>query len=48
MISNLYEQEDKVVEQWETNFNNLMDMTEPSGAELFYFTEVRYEYILAN
>ncbi|KAL9950578.1 hypothetical protein ACROYT_G043094 [Oculina patagonica] len=35
--------EDKVVEQWETEFNNLMDMTETTSVELFYITEVRYQ-----
>lgn len=35
--------EDKVVENWEKEFNKLMDMTVTSSVELFYMTEVRYK-----
>lgn len=41
----LCKQEDKVAEYWEKEFNKLMDATETSSVELFYMTEVRYEFL---
>jgi len=34
-----------VVENWEKEFNKLMDATVTSSVELFYMTEVRYEFL---
>lgn len=41
----LCQQEDKVVENWEKEFNKLMDATVTSSVELFFMTEVRYEFL---
>ena len=43
-VIQLYQQEDEVVELWEKRFNRVMDMTNTSSVELFYITEVRYEF----
>ena len=40
----LCQQEDKVAENWEKEFNKLLDITVTSSMELFYMTEVRYEF----
>lgn len=32
------------MEKWETEFNYLMDKTEPKFVELFYTTQVGYEF----
>lgn len=34
-----------MAEYWEKEFNKLMDATETSSVELFYMTEVRYEFL---
>ena len=34
-----------MVENWEKEFNKLMDMTVTSSMELFYMTEVWYEFL---
>ena len=41
----LCQQEDKVVENWEKEFNKLMDATATPSMELFYMTEVRYVFL---
>lgn len=47
VLLKLCQQEDKVVENWEKEFNKLMDATttRTSSMELFYMTEVWYEFL---
>ena len=41
MVSFNCQQEDKLTEDWETKFNNLMDNFDLSSLELLYYSRVR-------